>query len=224
MRSRREILRAARTAFAHRGFDGANIRDIAEEVGVTHTLIRYHFGNKHELWKATVDDMFGRLSATMRQDRAGDFDLKTREGLRDWLRFYIRYCSQNPEHARIMIHESMVHNERLDYIVGHIRRSHKGLIPVFQRLMSDGVVREVWLVSFFYIVSTICQMPFVLSNAINRLYEVDMGSEAAIEAHTDAVLALILGEQKLRPEYWPTLPRWAADVLKDCKEETNDSA
>ncbi|MEE4539925.1 MAG: TetR/AcrR family transcriptional regulator [Erythrobacter sp.] len=223
-RSRRVILEAARTAFAKGGYEGANIRHIAEQVGVTHTLIRYHFGNKHELWKAVVDDMFDRLSASMSPEQTGHLDLRTPEGMKAWLRFYIRYCADNPDHVRMMIQESMSESERLGYMVSRIKRSHKGLIPVFQRLMSDGVVPDVWLVSFFYIISSICQMPFVLSTAINRLYEVDMTSEAAIEAHADAVIALILGERSVPPAQWPPLPQWAVLAQAKAEDPTSGAA
>jgi AcrR family transcriptional regulator len=223
LHSRREILRAARIAFARDGYDGTNIRDIAEQVGVTHTLIRYHYGNKEELWKAVVDDMFDRLSHAMSPSETGKLDLSTREGLKAWLRFYIRYCADNPEHVRIMLHESMAQSERLDYMVNRVRRSHKALIPVFQRLMLQGVVPEVWLVSFFYIVSTVCQMPFVLSGAIQRLYGTSMTSEPAIEAHTEAVIALILGE-RTSPEHWPSLPDWALEAQQRAQGQALDSA
>ena len=209
LRSRRDILSAARMTFAQFGFDGANIRDIAEQVGVTHTLIRYHFGNKMELWKAVVDDMFAGLCAAFSNDRTGEIDLRTRDGLRSWLRLYIRYCAEHPEHVRIMIHESMAATERLEYMVEHIRLSHAGLIPVFSRLMKQGVVPDVWLVSFFYMISSICQMPFVLTNAIDQLYGVQMTSQAAVDAHTEAVIALVLGERSHDPSRWPTLPGWA---------------
>lgn len=223
LHSRREILRAARIAFARDGYEATNIRDIAEQVGVTHTLIRYHFGNKQEFWKAVVDDMFDRLSHSMSPSETGELDLSTREGLKAWLRFYIRYCAQNPEHVRIMLHESMAQSDRLDYMVSRVQRSHKGLIPVIQCLMMQGVLPEVWLVSFFYIVSTVCQMPFVLSGTIQRLYGVNMSSEPAIQAHTDAVIALILGERG-SPECWPALPQWAMQAQQPAEASARDSA
>jgi len=223
-RSRRDILRAARVAFARNGFEGSNIRDIADQVGVTHTLIRYHFGNKQELWMAVVDDMFDELSFIMSPEQTGKLDLTTRGGLKEWLRIYVRYCAQHPEHVRITINESMVHTERLDYMVNRVRRSHTVLIPVLQSLMREGVVPEVWLVSFFHIVSSICQMPFALSTAIGRLYEVDMTSDAAIEAHTEAVLALLLGERSSNPSQWPALPHWARLAQAQIEEAPHDPA
>lgn len=211
-KSRRDILRASRRAFARFGYDGANIRDIAEEVGVTHTLIRYHFGNKLDLWKTVVDDMFNRLSSEMSNKRIGAPDLSTRDGMRMWLRQYVRYCASHPEHVRIMIHESMWQTERLDYMVAHIQESHARLIPGVRKLMDDDVVPKVWLVSYFYILSTVCQMPFVLSVPIKRLYQVDMDSDEAIEAHTDAVIAFILKETATHQHGWPDLPAWVRDA------------
>ncbi|NQY40832.1 MAG: TetR/AcrR family transcriptional regulator [Henriciella sp.] len=100
-------MNAARKAFAANGFDATSIRDIAADVDMTHTLIRYHFGSKEELWKDVVTDMFQRLDQALSEEVIGHIDLATREGLAVFLRHYIRYCANNPEHARIMIGESL---------------------------------------------------------------------------------------------------------------------
>lgn len=206
--SRKKILLAARNAFATHGFEAANVRDIAAEVGVTHTLIRYHFGSKEELWKDVVRDMYTRLDRTLSLEALGHIDLTTVEGMKTYLRHYIRYCAQSPEQSRIMISETVLGGERLEWMIGFIRDSHKALIPVFRRLMKTGVLPEVWIVSLFYIVSTVSQMPFVLANTIRGLYGVDMTSEAAINAHTDAVIAILLREEPESRETWPHLPDW----------------
>ena len=210
LKSRRKILDSARSAFARRGFDGTNIREIAESVGLTHTLIRYHFGNKDDLWKAVVDDMFDRLSDAMSIEQLGEIDLGTQAGLRFWLRRYVKYCAENPDHARMMIHESMANSPRLDYLMSQVEVRHARLIPKVKELMGKNIIPQTWLVSHFYIISTICEMPFVLARAVNRLYEVDMTTEAAIDAHTDAVLAFVLGDQCNDTGNWPSLPPWAA--------------
>lgn len=206
--SREKILLAARKAFATHGFESANVRDIAAEVGVTHTLIRYHFGSKEELWKDVVRDMYARLDSALSLETLGHIDLTTVDGMKTYLRHYIRYCAHNPEQARIMISETVLGGERLEWMIGFIKDSHKALIPVFRRLMKAGVVPEVWIVSLFYVVSTVSQMPFVLANTIRGLYGVDMTSEAAINAHTDAVIAILLREEPESRETWPPLPDW----------------
>lgn len=53
--SRAEILEAARTLFAARGFQGATTRSIAERAGVDVALIHYFFGTKAGLFAAAID-------------------------------------------------------------------------------------------------------------------------------------------------------------------------
>ena len=202
-------MNAARQACAEKGFDAASIRDIAAEVDMTHTLIRYHFGCKEELWKDVVTDMFERLDLALSQAALGPVDFSTREGLTVFLRHYIRYCANHPEHARIMIGESLHGGDRLKWMIQYIRESHLALIPVFKQLMKTGVIPEVWLISLFYAISAVCQMPFVLSNAIRELYGVDMHEDAAIDAHTETVIAILLNAPERNSDSWPSLPEWA---------------
>src|SRR3954449_11517058 len=62
--TRRSIVDAALDLFAERGFDGAATRLIAERAGVAQPLLNYHFAGKHELWQASVDDLFDRFRAS----------------------------------------------------------------------------------------------------------------------------------------------------------------
>jgi AcrR family transcriptional regulator len=63
---RGDLLRAARTTFAERGFAGARVADIAAGAGVaTGTVYRY-FDSKEALAAALVDDLFTRLTAELR--------------------------------------------------------------------------------------------------------------------------------------------------------------
>ncbi len=49
---RQNILLAAEKLFATRGYHAVSIRDIAEEAGVQLALVRYYYGQKHELFHA----------------------------------------------------------------------------------------------------------------------------------------------------------------------------
>lgn len=206
--SRARILLAARKAFAERGFEGANIRDIAAEVGITHTLIRYHFGSKEQLWKDVVTHMYQELDKAMSREVIGKLDMRTTDGMREYLKHYVRHCAAHPEQARIMISETFHGGERLDWMISYIRKSHQALAPVVQNLMKIGILPEVWLVSMFYVISTVSQMPFVLANTIKGLYGVDMRSQEAIDAHTDAVISILLREPSSHKGTWPELPAW----------------
>ena len=53
--TRRQILAAARAAFAERGYDRATIRHIATGAGVDPALVHHYFGTKEGLFRATVE-------------------------------------------------------------------------------------------------------------------------------------------------------------------------
>lgn len=53
--TRAEILEAARSVFAERGFDRATIRAIAAEAGVDPAMIHHYFGTKDQLFTASID-------------------------------------------------------------------------------------------------------------------------------------------------------------------------
>ncbi len=204
-RTRDNILQIARIRFAAHGFDAASVRDIANEAGVTHTVIRYHFGSKMQLWKDVVTGMYEELDTVLDPSSLGLAQLPAGDGLRAWLQHYIRYCAHNPEHARIVIQESLVSGERQEWMDQYVRSSHERMLPLFQTLIRTKDLPNVWIISLFYSISAMCQLPFVLSNSVKGTYGVDMRNEEAIEAHADSVLALLFRDVPPSRSAWPAV-------------------
>ena len=65
--ARAEILAAARTLFASRGYHGTTVRDIAAEAGVNAALVHHYFGSKDQVFVAAMNlplnpaDLMSRL-------------------------------------------------------------------------------------------------------------------------------------------------------------------
>jgi len=59
----RKVLDAAEKLFAHKGFDGTSVRDIAAEAGVTNALVNFHGGPKEKLFETIVARRAEELSA-----------------------------------------------------------------------------------------------------------------------------------------------------------------
>jgi len=55
MQRKDAILLAANHHFAHHGFRGASLRDIARDAEVSLTLLNHHFGSKFQLLSAVID-------------------------------------------------------------------------------------------------------------------------------------------------------------------------
>ena len=204
--TRAKILKAARESFAKRGFTGSNTRDIAAAAGVTHTLIRYHFGAKEQLWKDVVIEMSDRLVEETGLRQFEMIEQPSMDDFRELTRRYIRYCANNPEHIRILMIEALNGGHRYNWIAERVLEDHRLVESVLQKHADQGHLPKVWPVSLYYILTTMSQMPFVLASEVRHLYGVDMMSDAAIDAHTEAVLAILFGDapstmtQKPEPE------------------------
>lgn len=189
--TRAKILQAALELFAEKGFEGASVRDIAGRAGVFHGLIKYHFDNKDALWKAAVDFLFQRQRDEMANP--SDFDsLSPKEQARNWLRRYVHYCARHPEHARIMVQESLRDTERLRWAVDtHITPVHKSVRDITDAWRKAGVYPQIPDHAITYIISAAAQSPFMLAPELKHGKGIDMSNEAQIDAYADALITFL---------------------------------
>lgn len=194
--TRCKVLLQARKAFAEKGFDGANTRDISSAAGVAHTAIRYHFGTKDQLWRAVIEKMFQELEAEVYPPLEKLTD--GTEILRQFIHNYIAYCARNPEHARIMIAETARGGDRLIWVVEeYTRKRHLRAAETIKAAVENGILPDVPVISLIYCISAMCQLPFVLAKEAEALYGHDLSDNAHIKAHTDAVLKILLRDDGL---------------------------
>ena len=188
--TRQKILEAALKAFSERGFEGASVRDIASVAGVNHGLIKYHFEDKDRLWKAAVDFLFERLNSEVAGTEEEN-KLPPRERLRAWVRRYVHYCARHPEHARIMVQESIRDSDRLKWAVDvHIKLGHESFRSSVSRSMDSSLYPDIPLCSMIYSLVAAAQTPFMLGSEVKHIYNVDVYDEAFIDQHADAVFEL----------------------------------
>lgn len=68
---KQKILTASERLFAHFGYDGVSIRDIAAAADVNSALIRYYFGAKDQLYRALFEERYraitGRRETALKQ-------------------------------------------------------------------------------------------------------------------------------------------------------------
>lgn len=199
--TRARILEQARLAFAESGFDAANVRDIARDAGTTHSMIRYHFGTKDQLWRETVRDMFAQLTATIGDLAASSKrgNLTQREWFRQLVHSYVHYCAKHPEHARITIMESIRGGERFNWMVNEfVAPGHRQGEREFANMVDTGLLPQMPYASYAYALVGMAQMPFVLAREAGLALQYDFLSEDAINRHADAVYEIIATPEPAR--------------------------
>ncbi len=55
VKTKADILRVAANMFCELGYERVSLRQISERAGVSHSLIRHHFGSKEKIWYAISD-------------------------------------------------------------------------------------------------------------------------------------------------------------------------
>lgn len=96
---RAEILDAAERIFVEVGYEGATIRRIADEVGLSSTALYMHFSEKSEILHEICRSAFARLQALNQvvMDEAGPPEIR----LRKLLEAYVTFGFENPNAYRL---------------------------------------------------------------------------------------------------------------------------
>lgn len=99
---REGLLDAAAEVIAARGPSGLNLRELARQLGVSHTAPRHHFGDKRGLVTALAAQGYRLLAATLRSAE-GDF---LEAGVS-----YVRFAVAHPGHFAVMFKPKLVNDQ-----------------------------------------------------------------------------------------------------------------
>lgn len=188
------VLDAALRFFGDFGYEAASLRLIAEQAGVSHGVVRLHYGSKDELWKEAVRFLFARQFEEMLVQLDSPVMVKDpRDGVEQLIRSYVAYCARHPEHIRIMVREAIGGGERLEWMAREfIAPLHARAEIRFREAVKAGVLPDLPLVSLLYIVVGAVQSMSLLASEVQAIHGVDAMHPAVVAKHADAVVAAIL--------------------------------
>jgi AcrR family transcriptional regulator len=101
--TRAALLASARRLFARRGYDGASIRAITKEAHANLGAVTYHFGSKHALYEAVLDQVLSPLAA--RIERAVAPEGSPLERIDAVVRALFEHLKENPDMPQLMLQE-----------------------------------------------------------------------------------------------------------------------
>jgi TetR/AcrR family transcriptional regulator len=143
---RAQIVDAALKVFAEKGFSGARTKEIAEQAGISETLIFQHFKTKGDLYRSALKELFSKhpvMPEVEEKMRIKD-DLGV---LRNMASHLIRHSRQDPRILRLALFSAL---EELHF--GEIiRDGGDGARPTlqqflgayFQQRINDGAFKQV---------------------------------------------------------------------------------
>lgn len=192
--TRASILQAALEEFSERGFDGASTRDIAAKAGVHHALIKYHFNSKDELWRAAVTFLFERQFRDLTLPGPDDPRYADRKAYAsEIIRQVVLYSARHPEHARLMVQETVSDSERFHWAADTFIKGAAEASASFIRLMQrDGILPAGSVAALSYILVGAAQLFYTLAPEVRRVWGIDPSDPEVIEEHVNALIAVMV--------------------------------
>ena len=131
------ILKAASSLFASKGYSAVSMRDVAVGVGVTAANLYYHFADKEELIRASLAYSFSErlspLEGLLKQQASAD------ERLEAFIAWFVQVIFGNELFTRLILRELLDGNDaRLEYLAKTVFREPFALL---NKLLSDCAKR-----------------------------------------------------------------------------------
>jgi TetR/AcrR family transcriptional regulator len=128
--TRAEILAAAERHFAEHGFEAARLEDIAADVGIRRAAIFYHFADKHAVYAAVLDEVFGGVMAAL--PTQGSAAERLEASLTGWVDFVAR----RPNVARLILREAAGAQPG---VASPLVRASRGPVEWFRAVIDEGM-------------------------------------------------------------------------------------
>jgi len=190
--TREQILAAAIDLFSERSFEGASTRLIAERAGVQQPLLTYHFGNKAELWRTAVGQLFEVLARSVAERVAGLRGVADETVAKLVVADFVRFSAAHPQLHRIIMQECKSEGDRLGWLVEqHIRPLYEGAVALLEPLVAAGKVRDLPAAHLYYLLTGAAATIFVLAPECRLLTGVDPLDPSEVERHVDAVISML---------------------------------
>lgn len=137
------ILRAAQNEFSSKGFDGANIENIAREANVTKQLIYHYFDNKDQLYKMTLESVADGVQVLIDPDVCNS--LGALDALLLVANRIIDEFMKHPSYAALTLDQGLHHGahitERSRFIPNTRRVIDEIISPLLKRGIAAGELR-----------------------------------------------------------------------------------
>jgi TetR/AcrR family transcriptional regulator len=199
-RTKEDIIKAALSEFAERGFEGSSLRNMASRAGTTHGLIRHHFGSKLEVFRACVDyavEVYGREEATVIQSVPANLKNPKLlvEAHKKIIRSFAHLSAKNPLFMQILMYEGSQATERLEYIFKKIASLNAQHQDFFDRLSTTGMLKQFDKNTCFLFVLMNFGLVFGFTAVSSQYVGGNILSDEQVNAHADRILATLYPEK-----------------------------
>lgn len=177
--------------FAEKGFSGTTTTEITKKAGVARSLIHYYFGNKEELWRASIKRLANEFINEFESSKKIHKDLDGLQMIKVVVRQLVHFSAKYPAFSKIIAQEMTDKSDRSSWIIDYLIYplfNHTG--ELFKKQRNLGTIKKInkeyqtsillGMASYFF------SNPFL----IKHLYETNPYEEEIIDQYADAVVEI----------------------------------
>lgn len=157
-------------------------------------MIYYHFASKEGLYRAVLEEAYGRIRET---ETALPIDtMGAEEALKTNVRMTFDYHHEHPEFVRLVMNENMHHGAYIRDVAG-IERRNESVIRVLGAIIAkghdEGVFRaDLDPIELHMTISALCFYNVSNRYTFSEIFRRDMVSPAAVERRREQVVEVVL--------------------------------
>lgn len=192
--TKEKLVQAAVKLFSESGFHGVRVSEIESTAGVQRGLVKYHFGDMENLWRAAADRLFGQLMEFRKIRNETEIDLSPKEKLAFRIRSFVRYSANHAELNRMMVQEGLRDSWRMAYIVDNFIGP---LIENLKSLVAQNLsLSEEEFVHWYYMYVGGGALIFSVKPESDHLFGVDVRDPEAVARHADMAVRVLMSASK----------------------------
>ncbi len=176
--TKEKILRAAREEFARSGLEGGRVDGIANRSGANKRMIYHYFGNKDDLYKAVLENVYAELRA--HEARLNLEQHSPLDAINLLVEHTFWYFHNNVEAVRLLNDENL-HNARHMENSKSIARLRMNLLDTISDTLDRGAAaglfrQDVNPAHFYITVASVCYFPISNRATLKAFLGVDTNS------------------------------------------------
>lgn len=192
-KSKRDILMAAEKLFAGKGIYGTRMDEIAKEANINKRMIYEYFGNKEDLYKAVLIEVYGRLETGEMGVLSDKIDPK--EAIGQLIRLYFKFLKENTTYVSLLQWENL--NEGRYVKEADFTGIKDPTLVLLRKIINEGKEEGVFKESVDTEQVIVSLLTFIFSYFSNRftlgkLLGRTLDDEESIEKRTEHVIEMFL--------------------------------
>ena len=201
MNSRDRLLEVAIGLFATHGFDSVTTSAVAAAVGLTQSMVHYHFQSKTNLWRAAIVRLMHSRGAVFPLGELDLRDLDPLSRLKVLTRRFMMASASEPHMSRIAMHEALQHSPRLTWLIErYVGVTYRLFDSTVREAIEQGRLKRLPIGDVTTLILTAGAIPFVADAWVEDLYGYSQTDTDRVDSYISTAMTVLFTGLAAEPD------------------------